>query len=84
MIIFVIRIIKRNDGTSFESNFGSSYTYEYYDNESDLWVKNKIQNPASYAYDGNSGDSTIYVKVSQGGFCRFLYHRCYFEDNAND
>lgn len=57
------------DLTGFESN-SSSYTYEYYGNQSDLWLgQNKIQNPTSYAYDGNSGNSTIYVKVSQGGFC---------------
>lgn len=62
------------DLTSFESNFSSSYTYEYYDNQSDLWLgQNKIQNPASYAYDGNSGDPTIYVKVSQEGFCPDFY-----------
>ena len=62
------------DLTSFESNFRSSYTYEYYDNQSDLWLgQNKIQNPASYAYDGNSGDPTIYVKVSQEGFCPDFY-----------
>ena len=62
------------DLTGFESNFSSSYTYEYYDNQSDLWLgQNKIQNPASYAYDGNSGNSTIYVKVSQGGFCPDFY-----------
>ncbi len=62
------------DLTGFESNFSSSYTYEYYDNQSDLWLgQNKIQNPASYAYDGNSGDSTIYVKVSQEGFCPDFY-----------
>lgn len=60
------------DLTGFESS--SSYTYEYYDNQSDLWLgQNKIQNPTSYAYDGNSGDSTIYVKVSQGGFCPDFY-----------
>lgn len=58
------------DLTGFESDFSSSYTYEYYDNQSDLWLgQNKIQNPASYAYDGNSGNSTIYVKVSQEGYC---------------
>lgn len=62
------------DLTSFESNFSSSYTYEYYDNQSDLWLgQDKIQNPASYAYDGNSGDPTIYVKVSQEGFCPDFY-----------
>lgn len=62
------------DLTSFESNFSSSYTYEYYDNQSDLWLgQNKIQNPASYAYDGNSDDPTIYVKVSQEGFCPDFY-----------
>ena len=62
------------DLTGFESNFSSSYTYEYYDNQSDLWLgQNKIQNPASYAYDGNSGDPTIYVKVSQEGFCPDFY-----------
>lgn len=60
------------DLTGFESS--SSYTYEYYDNQSDLWLgQNKIQNPASYAYDGNSGNSTIYVKVSQDGFCPNFY-----------
>ncbi len=62
------------DLTGFESNFSSSYTYEYYDNQSDLWLgQNKIQDPASYAYDGNSGDPTIYVKVSQEGFCPDFY-----------
>lgn len=62
------------DLTGFERNFSSSYTYEYYDNQSDLWLgQDKIQNPASYAYDGNSGDSTIYVKVSQEGFCPDFY-----------
>lgn len=62
------------DLTGFESNFSSSYTYEYYDNQSDLWLgQNKIQNPASYAYDANSGDPTIYVKVSQEGFCPDFY-----------
>ena len=61
------------DLTGFESN-SSSYTYEYYGNQSDLWLgQNKIQNPASYAYDGNSGDSTIYVKVSQVGYCPDFY-----------
>lgn len=61
------------DLTGFESN-SSSYTYEYYDNQSDLWLgQNKILNPASYAYDGNSGDPTIYVKVSQEGFCPDFY-----------
>lgn len=62
------------DLTGFESNFSSSYTYEYYGNQSDLWLgQNKIQNPTSYAYDGNSGNSTIYVKVSQEGFCPDFY-----------
>ncbi|GAB1346485.1 T9SS type B sorting domain-containing protein [Cloacibacterium normanense] len=62
------------DLTSFESNFSSPFTYEYYGNQSDLWLgQNKIQNPASYAYDGNSGDPTIYVKVSQEGFCPDFY-----------
>lgn len=60
------------DLTGFESS--SSYTYEYYDNQSDLWLgQNKIQNPASYAYDGNTGNSTIYVKVSQEGYCPDFY-----------
>lgn len=64
------------DLTGFESNFSSpfNYKYEYYGNQSDLWLgQNKIQNPASYAYDGNSGNSTIYVKVSQEGFCPDFY-----------
>lgn len=62
------------DLTGFESNFSSPFTYEYYDNQSDLWLgQNKIQNPASYAYNGNSGDPTIYVKVSQEGFCPDFY-----------
>ena len=62
------------DLTGFESNFSSPFTYEYYDNQSDLWLgQNKIQNPASYAYDGNSGNSTIYVKVSQVGYCPDFY-----------
>ena len=62
------------DLTGFESNFSSPFTYEYYGNQSDLWLgQNKIQNPASYAYDGNSGDSTIYVKVSQVGYCPDFY-----------
>ena len=62
------------DLTGFESNFSSSpFTYEYYDNQSDLRLgQNKI-NPKSYAYDGNSGDPTIYVKVSQEGFCPDFY-----------
>ena len=61
------------DLTGFESN-SSSYTYEYYGNQSDLWLgQNKIQNPTSYAYDGNSGNSTIYVKVSQEGYCPDFY-----------
>jgi gliding motility-associated-like protein len=39
-----------------------------------MWQnQNKIQNPASYAYDGNSGNSTIYVKVSQVGYCPDFY-----------
>lgn len=60
------------DLTGFESS--SSYTYEYYDNQSDLWLgQNKIQNPESYPYDGKSANSTIYVKVSQGGFCPNFY-----------
>ena len=60
------------DLTGFESS--SSYTYEYYDNQSDLWLgQNKIQNPASYAYDGKSANSTIYVKVSQVGYCPDFY-----------
>ncbi|WP_213188580.1 T9SS type B sorting domain-containing protein [Cloacibacterium caeni] len=62
------------DLTGFERNFSSPFTYEYYGNQSDLWLgQNKIQNPASYAYDGNSGDPTIYVKVSQEGFCPDFY-----------
>lgn len=62
------------DLTGFESNFSSSYTYEYYGNQSDLWLgQNKIQNPTSYAYDGKSGNSTIYVKVSQVGYCPDFY-----------
>lgn len=62
------------DLTGFESNFSSPFTYEYYDNQSDLWLgQNKIQNPTSYAYDGNSGNSTIYVKVSQEGYCPDFY-----------
>lgn len=62
------------DLTGFESNFSSPFTYEYYDNQSDLWLgRNKIQNPTLYAYDGNSGNSTIYVKVSQEGFCPDFY-----------
>lgn len=62
------------DLTGFESNFSPSYTYEYYGNQSDLWLgQNKIQNPTSYAYDGNSGNSTIYVKVSQVGYCPDFY-----------
>ena len=61
------------DLTGFESN-SSSYTYEYYGNQSDLWLgQNKIENPASYAYDGKSGYSTIYVKVSQVGYCTDFY-----------
>ena len=62
------------DLTGFESNFSSPFTYEYYGNKSDLWLgQNKIQNPTSYAYDGNSGNSTIYVKVSQVGYCPDFY-----------
>lgn len=62
------------DLTGFESNFRSPFTYEYYGNQSDLWLgQNKIQNPTSYAYDGNSGNSTIYVKVSQEGYCPDFY-----------
>ncbi len=52
------------DLTGFESNFSSPFTYEYYDNQSDLWLgQNKIQNPTSYAYDGNSGNSTLDSKT---------------------
>ncbi|MGB4448523.1 MAG: T9SS type B sorting domain-containing protein [Cloacibacterium sp.] len=62
------------DLTGFERNFSSPFTYEYYGNQSDLWLgQNKIQNPTSYAYDENSGNSTIYVKVSQEGFCPDFY-----------
>ena len=68
-----------------KSNFSSSFTYEY-DNQSDLWLgQKKFKNPTSYAYDGNSGNSTIYVKVSQEGVLSdFLYHKCCFEDNTYD
>ena len=62
------------DLTGFESNFSSPFTYEYYGNQSDLWLgQNKIQNPTSYAYDGKSANSTIYVKVSQVGYCPDFY-----------
>lgn len=62
------------DLTGFESSFSSPFTYEYYGNQSDLWLgQNKIQNPTSYAYDGKSANSTIYVKVSQVGYCPDFY-----------
>lgn len=56
--------------TIFENNFSASYTYEYFEKDSDMWQnQNKIQNPAYYAYDETKGSSTFYVKVSQEGFC---------------
>ena len=69
-----------NDGkeqinlTIFENNFSASYTYEYFEKDSDMWQnQNKIQNPAYYAYDETKGSSTFYVKVSQEGFCPNFY-----------
>lgn len=56
------------DLTGFESS--SSYTYEYYDNQSDLWLgQNKISTPSSYLFDVAKGITKFYVKVSQNGSC---------------
>ena len=64
---------ERIDLTGFESN-SSSYTYEYYDNQSDLWLdQNKIQNPRAHIFDETTGNSIIYVKVFQEGFCPDFY-----------
>ena len=69
-----------NDGketinlTSFEANFGTSYTYEYFETRQDMIDnQNKIQNPSNYLFDESKGISRFYVKVSQSGFCPNFY-----------
>ena len=69
-----------NDGketinlTSFEANFGTSYTYEYFETRQDMIDnQNKIQNPSNYLFDESKGNSRFYVKVSQSGFCPNFY-----------
>ena len=69
-----------NDGketlnlTAFETNFGASYTYEYFETLQDMNdYKNQIQNPGSYNFDVAKGISKFYVKVSKPGFCPDFY-----------
>lgn len=60
--------------TIFENNFSSSYTYEYFEKNSDMWQnQNKILNPAAYSFDETKGISTFFVKVSQDGLCPSFY-----------
>ncbi len=62
------------DLTIFENIFSSSFTYEYFDKQSDLWLdQNKIQNPRAHIFDETTGNSIIYVKVFQEGFCPDFY-----------
>lgn len=62
------------DLTAFESNFGNSYSYEYFETMQDMTGnQNKIQNPASYLLDVARGISKFYVKVSKTGLCPNFY-----------
>ena len=60
---------KRNNSYRFlESNFSSSHTYEYYGNQSDLWLGQNKKNPASYAMMEIVGD----LHLCEGFSRRFL------------
>lgn len=62
------------DLTTFEANFGTSYTYEYFETRQNMIdAQNPIQNPSAYLFDEAKGISTLYVKVSQAGFCPNFY-----------
>lgn len=69
-----------NDGketinlSSFESNFGTGFTYEYFETKQNMIDnQNAIANPASYQFDEAKGISTFFVKVSQTGLCPNFY-----------
>ncbi|KFC19210.1 T9SS type B sorting domain-containing protein [Chryseobacterium sp. FH1] len=62
------------DITQFESQiYKSTGSYSYYSTLSDLNLDiNKITNPKAYLYDVNLQQPSIYIKVSDTGFCPAL------------
>ncbi|MNK50260.1 hypothetical protein D3C87_691350 [compost metagenome] len=62
------------DITQFESQiYKSTGSYSYYSTLSDLNLDiNKITSPKSYLYDSNINQPSIYIKVSDNGFCPAL------------
>lgn len=62
------------DLSSFQSNFGTGFTYEYFETKQNMIDnQNAIANPASYQFDETKGISTFYVRVSQAGLCPNFY-----------